>query len=68
MLPEIQRTGDIFFVEDWVSTTLAGHSSVAAANVVRGFLDGPASKYPTRLRWRILSAADGLFRASGSGI
>jgi aminopeptidase N len=64
LLPEIQRTGDIFFPTRWVDTTLGGHRSPEAAAIVRGFLDRAPRSYPDRLRRIILSAADDLFRAS----
>jgi aminopeptidase N len=64
MLPEIQRTGDIFFPKRWVDNTLSGHRSPAAARVVREFIESLPARYPDHLRRIILSAADGLFRAS----
>ena len=63
-MEEIQRTGDIFFPKRWVDATLGGHRSSAAAGVVQRFVDQIAEDYPDRLRRIILSAADGLFRAS----
>jgi len=64
MLREIQRTGDIFFPKRWMDATLGGHQSVAAAAVVRSFVERLPSDYPERLRRVILSSADELFRAS----
>ena len=64
LLQEIQRTGDIFFPKRWVDATLGGHRSPAAAGIVRKFVDRIPLDYPDRLRRIILSAADGLFRAS----
>jgi aminopeptidase N len=61
LLPEIQRTGDIFFPQRWTASTLAGHRSPAAAQAVREFL----ARHPAlseRLRWTVLSSADDLFR------
>src|SRR5206468_8683242 len=63
LLVEIQRTGDIFFPTNWMSATLRGHNTRAAANVVRAFLD-EHKEYPLRLRRIILQAADELFRAA----
>jgi aminopeptidase N len=63
LLPEIQRTGDIFFPQRWTASTLAGHRSPAAAQAVRDFL----AQHPglsQRLRWTILSSADDLFRVA----
>lgn len=63
MLQEIQRTGDIFFVKNWLDATLNGHNSEAAAAIVRQFLaENP--DYPPRLKGKILQSADGLFRAT----
>ena len=64
MLVEVQRTGDIFFPAGWLGATLGGHNSAAAAEVVRGFLDGLDAGYPPRLRAKILQSADLLFRAA----
>ncbi|HEX6133510.1 MAG TPA: M1 family aminopeptidase [Longimicrobiales bacterium] len=64
LLPEIQRTGDIFFPRRWVDATLAGHSTAEAADVVRAFLEENPGLAP-RLRGIVLQAADDLFRAAG---
>jgi aminopeptidase N len=63
MLAEIQRTGDIFFPTRWMESTLRGHRSPEVAATVRAFL-ARERRYPQRLRWTILSAADELFRAA----
>ncbi len=63
LLPEIQRTGDIFFPKRWVDATLDGHRSPEAARMVQQFLD-QSPKLPERLRWVVLSSSDELFRAS----
>jgi aminopeptidase N len=63
LLLDIRRTGDIFFPQRWMDSTLSGHQAAEAAATVRAFLaENP--QYPERLRWTILSAADELFRAS----
>jgi aminopeptidase N len=64
MLPDIQRTGDIFFPKRWMDATLGGHRSPAAAQVVRAFVDSLPASYPDRLRRVILSSADDLFRSA----
>ncbi len=64
LLVEVQRTGDIFFPAGWLGATLGGHSSAAAADIVRRFLDGLDAGYPLRLRAKILQSADRLFRAA----
>jgi aminopeptidase N len=63
LLPEIQRTGDIFFPRNWVSAALSGHATPEAADAVRAFLDSSAGLAP-RLRGIVLQSADGLFRAA----
>jgi aminopeptidase N len=63
LLLEIRRTGDIFFPTRWMESTLAGHRSPEVAATVRKFLaENP--RYPERLRWIVLTAADELFRAT----
>jgi aminopeptidase N len=66
LLPEIQQTGDIFFPKRWMDATLSGHRSAEAAAIVRQFLAAHPD-LPLRLRWVVLSAADGLFRAATTG-
>jgi aminopeptidase N len=61
LLPEIQRTGDIFFPKRWMDATLGGHRSKEAAATVRAYL-AAHPELPQRLRWVVLSAADELFR------
>jgi aminopeptidase N len=63
LLPEIQRTGDIFFPKRWVDATLGGHRSQEAARIVQQFLD-QSPKLPERLRWVVLASADELFHAA----
>jgi len=38
LLPEIQRTGDIFFPGNWSSNLLSGHRTKEAYNEVENFL------------------------------
>jgi aminopeptidase N len=64
LLREIQRTGDIFFPQRWMNTTLGWYRSASAARTVREFLAGLPADYPPRLRNIILVAADELFRLS----
>ena len=64
LLPEIRRTGDIFFPKNWLDATLGGHNSAAAAEVVRAFL-AENTGLPLRLRQIVLQSADELFRATG---
>lgn len=61
ILQEIQRTGDIFFPKNWISSCLGGHRSVEAADSVRIFLEEHPD-YPPLLKNKILQSADPLFR------
>jgi aminopeptidase N len=63
LLPEIQRTGDIFFPQRWMDASLGGHRSPTAAKAVRDYLAKHA-ELPERLRWTVLSSADDLFRVT----
>ncbi len=63
MLAEVRATGDIFFPKRWLDATLSGHSSPAAAAIVREFLAAHPD-YPVRLRQIVLQSADPLFRAA----
>jgi len=62
LLPEVARTGDIFFPTRWLSATLSGHASAEAAAVVRAFID-ERPDLPPRLVGKLLQEADPLFRA-----
>ena len=63
LLEEVQRTGDIFFPESWLRSTLSGYQTPETTQLVRRFLsDRPG--YNPRLRAKLLQAADGTFRAS----
>jgi aminopeptidase N len=61
MLEEIKSTGDIFVPGGWISTTLAGHRSPEAREMVEKFLEDHPD-YPADLRLKILQAADPLFK------
>ncbi len=62
LLEEIQKTGDIFFPEQWLRATLGAYQTPAVAALVRQFLtDRPT--YNPRLRAKLLQASDGVFRA-----
>ena len=65
LLPEIQRTGDIFFPGNWSSNLLAGHRSKEAAEVVRQFLASHPELHPM-LRKKVQAAAYFLYRACPS--
>lgn len=55
LLPEIQRTGDIFFPGNWCSNLLAGHRSKEAYDIVEKFLANHKD-YPQLLINKILYA------------
>lgn len=57
LLPEIQRTGDIFFPAGWVGAALERHATPGAVSVVREFLDATPG-LPPRLRGKVLQSAD----------
>jgi len=63
LLEEIQRTGDIFFPLNWLNTLLDGQQSAAAAEQVDRWL-ALHPGLPSRLRGKVLQAADDLFRAA----
>jgi aminopeptidase N len=59
MMQEIQRTGDIFFPTNWVTSLLSGHRTSEARQLVDDFLDHHPN-YPVLLKNKILQAADGM--------
>jgi len=63
LVPEVQRTGDIFFPLRWLNVTLDGHRSAEAAAAVRAFLAETPDLSP-RLRGKVEQAADDLFRVA----
>ncbi len=62
LLPEIQRTGDIFFPSDWLGALLSGHNSEEALQKVQKYLDN-SGDINQMLRSKILQRADHIFRA-----
>ena len=60
-LQEIQRTGDIFFPDGWLSSGLGGHTGKNAYAAVKDFLEKNPN-YPKNLRLKILVASDHLRR------
>lgn len=63
LLEDIQRTGDVFFPQSWLQTSLAWYRTRTAANIVRRFLQQHPD-YNPKLKAKILQSADYLFRAS----
>jgi aminopeptidase N len=64
LLPEIRRTGDIFFPKNWMDAVLSGYNSTAAAEIVCAFLT-EKTDLPVRLHQIVLQSADELFHAAG---
>ena len=60
-LPEIQRTGDIFFPKNWCVNLLRGHDSPEAAAEVKRFLDSHPD-LPDLLKCKLLQSEDHLMR------
>lgn len=62
LVEEIQRTGDIFFPQNWLSSTFGSYQTKEAWQVVQQFL----LKYPNynpKLKAKILQSTDNLYRA-----
>lgn len=67
LLREIQETGDIFFPLGFIYSTLSGHNSKDAYEIVTQFLnDNP--DYPEKLKLKILQANDLLERSVSMNI
>lgn len=62
LLEDIKATGDIFFPQRWLTSTLQFHNTEEALDVVRQFLS-TNNQYPTDLRNKILQSSDHLFRS-----
>lgn len=61
LLEEIQKTGDIFFPQSWLSATFGNYQSAAAYQVVLDFLE-KHPHYNPNLKDKILQATDNLYR------
>lgn len=64
LLPEIQRTGDIFFPKSCLDATLWGHSSPEAKKVVNDWIEANPYLSPN-LKMKLIQSADMLYRANG---
>ncbi len=62
MLPEIQRTGDIFFPKNWAGALLSGHTTVEAKQIVLDYLHSHASQVHPLLLSKVRQQADPLLR------
>jgi aminopeptidase N len=66
LVEEIQRTGDIFFPQNWLSATFGSYQTAAAWQVVQQFLLKHPD-YNPKLKAKILQATDNLYRAQKLG-
>ncbi len=57
LLPEVQRTGDIFFPAGWLNVSLQNHNSIEALAAVDHYLAGNPS-LSSQLRMKVQQAAD----------
>lgn len=64
LLPEVKRTGDIFFPASWLEAVLSGHGSPEAARAAREFLAKDGPKLDPRLRALCEARFDALLAAS----
>ncbi|OQP54426.1 aminopeptidase [Niastella populi] len=62
LVEEIQRTGDIFFPQNWLSAVFGAYQTKDAWQVVQQFLQKHPDFNP-RLKAKILQATDNLYRA-----
>jgi aminopeptidase N len=61
LLEEIQKTGDIFFPQSWLSATFGSYQTKEAYQVVQVFLKNHPT-YNANLKDKILQATDNLYR------
>jgi aminopeptidase N len=62
ILPEIQRTGDIFLPANWCAALLDGHNSLAAAERLSDFLEAHRDM-PALLKNKVLQNGDWLLKS-----
>lgn len=62
LVEEIQRTGDIFFPQNWLSSTFGSYQTKEAWQVVQQFLLKHPD-YNPKLKAKILQSTDNLYRA-----
>lgn len=64
LLEEIQKTGDIFFPQNWLQATLGNYNDKKVVEMVNLYLnDNP--DLPENLRLKVYQASDILFRSAG---
>jgi aminopeptidase N len=64
LVEEIQRTGDVFFPQSWLSAVFGSYQTKEAYQIVRDFLQRHPG-YNPKLKDKILQATDNLYRAQG---
>ena len=62
MLQEVQRTGDVFFPQNWLSAIFGNHQTKQAWQAVESFLKTHPD-YNPKLKAKILQSTDNLYRA-----
>lgn len=63
LLPEVQKTGDVFFPKSWLDASLSGYNSASAARLIRDYLANNPDLNP-KLRQKVLQSADPVFRSA----
>jgi aminopeptidase N len=61
-LQDVQKTGDVFFPQNWLGATFGGYQSPEAYKIVEDFLNSHPD-YNPKLKDKILQATDNLYRA-----
>jgi aminopeptidase N len=64
LLQEIQKTGDIFFPQNWLQATLRNYNDSGVADMVMLYLNNNP-ELPENLRLKVYQASDILFRSAG---
>lgn len=62
LVEEIQKTGDVFFPQSWLSAVFGSYQSKEAYQIVKDFLEKHPD-YNPKLKDKILQSTDNLFRA-----
>ncbi|MFW5724942.1 MAG: M1 family metallopeptidase [Bacteroidota bacterium] len=63
LLEEIQRTGDIFFPQNWLHATLRNYNDQQVAEMVKQYLEGNP-ELSENLRLKVYQAADIIYRSA----
>ena len=63
LLPEVQRTSDVFFPKSWLDASLYGYNTASAAKLIRDYLAKNQDLNP-KLKQKVLQSADPVFRAA----